>query len=446
MVVEADTRVLGLTALLQLERDARHAESAVELGFLIVNDTRKIVPYRQAVLWEYDDAGMLRLVAGSGASEFEPHAPYVVWLQAMLADVPVAGLREIRTLEAASAPAAHAAGWAEFMAPHGLLVPLVSPRGDLLGGMLLAADQPWEEGRRVLLERLADAYAHAWAALVGERRRLNFRAWLTRRRVHILAALLVVLLFPLRQSVVMPASVAPRNPTVVAAPVEGVIREVHVQPSQAVRQGDPLFSFDDVDIDSRVAVAYKALDVVQADLLKNTQLAYSCDECRARLPVLRAVVEQKDAELRQVLTQKERTTVRAERDGTVVFQDRNDILGKPVSVGERVMLLASPDDSWLEMHLPVDDAMTVETGAIVRFFLNIDPLAAYDATLAQASYEAEKTAQDVIAYRLMADFSADEERPRLGLRGTARLYGSRVPLVYYLMRKPLAWLRQRMGL
>lgn len=444
MAAEADVRVLGLTTLLQLERDARHAESLVDLGFLIVNDTRKLVAYRQALLWEVDDAGLLRIAAGSGASEVEPHAPYVVWAQRLLAARQAVGLREMAELDASAVDADLRAGWSEFLAPKVLLVPLVSPHGVLLGGVLLAGDHAWDEGHRVLLERLADAYAHAWSALTGDRRRRNLRAWVTRRRVHLLVIAALILLFPLRQSVVIPASVSARNPVVVAAPLSGVVREVHVAPNTEVAVGTPLFSFDNTDIDSRVDVSRKALDVAQAEYLKNAQMAYSCDDCRSRLPVLQAQVAQKDAELRQAISQQERLVVRAEIDGTAVFQDRNDLVGRPVTVGERVMQLAQPADSWLELHMPVDDAMTLEPGADVRFFLNVDPLAAYDAKLVQTSYEAEITPQDVLAYTLMAEF-ADADRPRLGLKGTARVYSGRVPLIYYVLRRPLAWARQRLG-
>lgn len=444
MAAEADSRVLGLTSLLQLERDARHAESLVELGFLIANETRKLVSYRQALVWEIDDAGMLRIAAGSGSSDIEPHAPYIVWIQRLLAGQQASGLLEARKLDATTVGEELQAGWKEFLAPHALLVPLVSPKGVLVGGMLLAGDHPWEEGHLVLLERLADAYAHAWSALTGDRRRRNLRAWFTRQRTRIIIAVVIVLLFPLRQTVVAPAAVSARQPVVVAAPMAGVIREVHVSPNQEVAAGTPLFSFDITDAGSRYEVARKSLDVAQAEFLKNSQLAYTCDECRSRLPVLRALAEQREAELQHAQSLLERAVVRAEAAGVVVFQDRNDLLGRPMSVGERVMLLAAPEDSWLEIHMPVQDAITLDPGADVRFFLNIDPLAAYDAVLVRTSYEAEKTPQDVLAYTLMADFS-EAEKPRLGLKGTARVYGKRVPLVYYVLRRPLAWTRQQLG-
>lgn len=49
-----------------------------------------------------------------------------------------------------------------------------------------------------------------------------------------------------------------------------------------------------------------------------------------------------------------------------------------------------------------------------------------------------------LAYRLDARF--DEAPPRIGLRGTAKLFGERAPLALYLLRRPLAGLRQSVGL
>lgn len=444
MASDAEARLAGVSTLLQLERDARHADTPVALGFLIVNETRKLIPYLQAHLWDVDDGGRVRIISASGTSEVDPHAPLIVWLHGLLKLQNAAGIREIREYSAKDVDESLHRDWAEFLPSRILLVPMISPQGVMLGGLLLTSDSGWEEGHRVLLTRLADAYAHAWQALAGERRRFNLRAWISARRTAVILALAALMLFPLRQSVVVPASVGPRHPFVVAAPIDGVIRDVHVTPNQQIRAGDALFSFDQSELDSRVELALKALDVAMADLMKNTQLAYTCDECRSRLPVLHAVVEQKEAELARARSQQERSLVRAEQSGVVVFKDRNELLGRPTSVGERVMWLAETDDSWLEISLPVEDAVNLEPGTDIRFFPNIDPLNAYNATLVYASYEAEVTAQDVLAYSLKAAF-AEGNHPRLGLKGTARIYGERVPLVYFLLRRPMAWLRQRVG-
>jgi hypothetical protein len=63
-----------------------------------------------------------------------------------------------------------------------------------------------------------------------------------------------------------------------------------------------------------------------------------------------------------------------------------------------------------------------------------------------ASYEARMVEGDVLAYRIYAAIDSTPRDLRLGIRGTAQISGERVFLAYYLFRKPIAVLRQRIGL
>jgi len=69
---------LALAALLQLLHRARDAESAVQLGFVMVNETVQLLPYRQAAFWR--EGVFQRIEAVSGLSELDPTAPYIQWL------------------------------------------------------------------------------------------------------------------------------------------------------------------------------------------------------------------------------------------------------------------------------------------------------------------------------------------------------------------------------
>ena len=79
-------------------------------------------------------------------------------------------------------------------------------------------------------------------------------------------------------------------------------------------------------------------------------------------------------------------------------------------------------------------------------FLNIDPTHPLDAQLRQTSYEAEVTPDDILAFRLKASFDEGTQLPRIGLKGTAKIYGNQVPLIYYLMRRPISAVRQTLGI
>src|SRR5258708_7315302 len=75
-----DDELLGLGTLVQLGKRARGAATTEELGFIAVNETHALAPYRQAALWRRDAKGAGGVVAVSGAPAIERDAPFALWL------------------------------------------------------------------------------------------------------------------------------------------------------------------------------------------------------------------------------------------------------------------------------------------------------------------------------------------------------------------------------
>ncbi|PMZ59601.1 HlyD family secretion protein, partial [Pseudomonas sp. GW247-3R2A] len=121
-------------------------------------------------------------------------------------------------------------------------LPLIDHQGEVVGGLWLARDLPWNPSEQVLLSQLGDTYSHAWLAL-QPRKPWRLR-WTRKRRVALVAVLLLGLLIPVRQSVLAPAEVVPLGGRVVAAPLDGVIAEFLVKPNQTVKAGDLLLRFE----------------------------------------------------------------------------------------------------------------------------------------------------------------------------------------------------------
>ena len=80
-----EAQLFGLSTLVQLVRRARHAATAQELAFVMVNETHALVPYRQAVLWRRDAIGGGGVVAISGGAVVERNAPITLWLNRAMA-------------------------------------------------------------------------------------------------------------------------------------------------------------------------------------------------------------------------------------------------------------------------------------------------------------------------------------------------------------------------
>jgi hypothetical protein len=216
-----------------------------------------------------------------------------------------------------------------------------------------------------------------------------------------------------------------------------------VTPNQQVRRGDLLFSLEDTELSNRLIVAQRAFQVAEAEYLKNAQASFNCDSCRGRVAQMQAVMEKERAQVDWATAQLAQSQVRAAHDGIVVFSDASDLEGRPVSVGERIMLIADREKMRLRILLPINDAIATEPDTPVVFYPNVNPLAAVDASVLRSSYEPTLQPDRSMAYVLHARF--EEKGARLGWRGTAKIYGSRAPLIYQVLRKPLARLRQVLG-
>ena len=125
---------------------------------------------------------------------------------------------------------------------------------------------------------------------------------------------------------------------------------------------------------------------------------------------------------------------------------QEDWRGRPVQVGERVMLIADPSLIDVTIYLPPDDAVELEPGAQVNLLLHVDPLSPLEAKIERSSYEATLAPDGTLAYVIRAQLGQGQGLPRIGLRGTAKIYAGRVTLAYYLLRKPLAFLRRSLGI
>ncbi|MBD9680251.1 HlyD family efflux transporter periplasmic adaptor subunit [Pseudomonas sp. PDM18] len=423
---------------LGLQRQARAADSLERLCFAMVNDGQALFGFRHGALVI---AGKVRAL--TGISQVEPNAPFVAYIEGACSELHAAGL-----LDEPGAVDCHLLSeqlrldQQQMSLPQVFWLPLRDRAGICFGGLWLAREQPWNSAEHALLVELGETYSHAWLALQP---RLPWRLrWPKRRLAVALGAAALLLLLPIRQSALAPAEVVPKGGRVIAAPLDGVIAQVVVRPNQTVQRGDLLVRFDATTLKAQADVAERALAVAEAELKANSQRAFQDGESAARLDLLAARVEQKRAERDYARDLLQRSEVRAEQSGVAVFADAERWTGKPVRTGERLMEIADPQSAELRIELPTGNVMQLDNDAEVALFLDNQPLTSVPARLQRIGYEAEPVPGGGLAYRLLAGF--DEAPPRIGLRGTAKLYGERAPLGYYLLRRPLTALRQTLGL
>jgi len=438
----------GIAALLSLEQQAWETPDAEGLGFCMVNETHNLVEYRQAVLLEA--RGRERITAVSGLPVLQRDAPFMQWMLRLNSYLYAAGHKEAFVLSIKDVPEDMVEGWKEWLPQHVIWIPLNASK-KRLGGMLLVRDRAWTQAEMTLLNHLRHVYAHAWFAhLVKESnwswQRIKAR-WISNRWRFwgVMAVVLFVLFAPIRQSVLAPAEVRPLDAQVVRSPLAGIVDKVNIEPNQPVKKGDVLIVLDDDEISTKLQMANKEMSMMEAKYNQLIQQSFRDARSKASLMTLRAKALQKRDDVDFLKRQMDKLEIKAPRDGLALFTDSDDLIGRPVRIGERLVVIADPTKAEIRMMLPVGNSLIFPEKAKVSLFLNMEPTHSIPAVLSYAAYQAQQDSGGVLAYEMRAQFEANQKPPRIGLRGVAKVYGKQVPMIYYLLRRPLAVARQKLG-
>lgn len=436
-----------LLALLAIEAEAREAATETELLALIANETRKLARAQQIFVTSTRSGGMI-VSAVSGVPTVDRTSPLIQWIERTVLQVSAnesfAAVREFNLLAYAEKSDSTAKS---YPLPEALWAPFRRRNGSIFGGMLLTRDGPWTERDEVIVKRLAGTFAHAWESLASASPLLKrFNAG---RHAALLSAVLaaILMVFPVSMTTLAPAEVAPFHPLVVSAPIDGVIESIPGEPNSHVKKGQVLLRFADTTLRNRLEVAEREVMVSEARLKTTTQIAFSDVRGKHDLAVARAELSLKTAERDYARELLSKTVIAAERDGFIIFGDKNEMVGRPVAVGERLMELANPANIEFKIDVPVADSIILKGGARVKVFLDSDPLHSLEGHIVRSDYVARVNDGSQLSFRVVAAMNPTSLGvPRLGARGTAQIYGARVPLIFYLLRRPFSTLRQWTGL
>lgn len=451
------TRAQIAENLLAIEAEIRGLNSLSELRYFAVNEFHKLTGASQILFHAPRRSSAVGpIITVRGLAIPDPNAPLLCWLEKSIGGaisrqinqsvrsqegaLPKTDSWQFR-LDTASSPSQ------TFTTPAVLTVPLHDTAvKHTLGAVSFLSRRALEPAQVAIAERLCLTLAHAMARFSrprGEWWQLKFA-----RLVAIgAAALALLLLLPVTMTVTAPATIRPVGPEVVAAPISGVIEKIFVDPNQQVVEGDLLFKFNHTQWQNEHDLADKAVAVAQARFKRASQDAFTAGEGRRELAIAEAelalAVTEKTAALRRLAL----TEVRAGSSGIVLFDSHEKWAGKPVSTGERVMRISATDRLELVIDLAVNDNILLPENARVRMFPDANPLSPVEARLVQVSYETEMSERGTPVFKLVAEpLHGRTDDLKLGMRGTAQVYGEPVALWYFLFRKPLAFVRQFAGI
>lgn len=429
-----------LATLHDLTMEALRAESLRKLHFVVLNHSARIADFDRAWLWDVADRP--RLIGISGLATVDRGSRAARGWREVLRSMP--DLAEAALVDPPPGRVAEGSAASAVWLP-------IAVEGRRRYGLLLERNEApaWNKADLGRLSPLAAAYGGAYRVFVG-RKFVGGRVWRWTRRlagVVCLAVLCWALVFvkaPLR--IVAPCEVVATRPAPVNAPLDGIIRSVKVRPGQAVAAGEALFEYDGEIAREELAVSRKQVEVARTALNRASALALSGQGSRAEVEMLRNRLEQERVRLETAEAKMDKLVAAAPSPGIVVMGDPAMLEGRPVMLGETVLILVNDDVTHLRIWLPQDDRIDFDRAKPVRVFLHADAGSRRAAELVYVAAHAQPGQDGVYGFMAEAEWRGGEGGGvKLGLKGTAILYGSDVPLWYWLLRKPVATVRRFLG-
>jgi multidrug resistance efflux pump len=426
-----------LWKLLELKEGLDKAGDLRAARVVLVNLIANLVSSDQAVLW----CGSTTPAAASNVKEIDRHAPHIQDLRRLYKT----------TLSKAQKPFILSSDCLDSVpsfkgAQGGMYVPL--PNAD--GGLLVVKGQGQYRSAQLAVMGLVTMIA---AGKVVPRPGGLRQVLTTARAPYVFVGSVAILLLlasfiPVPQTILAPVEIISRDISYIKAPANGLIRDVFVEPGDFVERGASLINLDTAQLEAQLEIALAEHAQLSVEYEQETIKALSEASARFRLAEIQAGLSEKSAQVDFLEEQIRQHAVTAPRSGVVSISEIEEIRGRPVSIGETLMTIADPEQLELELWLPLQTSLPVDAGDAVTVFLNSNPIDPYNGAVRYVTSQPQMRPDNSMGYRGRASLNEADKLPNsvLGQQGVARINTGIESLFMKLMRQPIAWIRQSVGI
>ncbi len=264
--------------------------------------------------------------------------------------------------------------------------------------------------------------------------------WAKLTAVLLLAAILAVTLIQQPFRVTAPFTFEAVTQRTVAAPFNGFLMTVNVEPGDAVNAGDVLATLDTAELRLQLAqaMAEQRTFMKQADIARREHKAVEVQIAEAR-------AAEQQARIDLLTFQINHAELKAPVAGTVVTGDLKQKLGAPVSKGDALFEVAPLAALRAVLRVPDDDIAFVRAGQPGALAAALDPGRAVPFTVEQVNPIAEVIAEQNV-FRVKAELADKPAWLRPGIEGIAKIDAGRASIAWVWTREAIAWVRLKLWL
>lgn len=440
---DASQAIHLLASINRLGLKAFNADTKQALTFLMLNDTLKVVKYQRAGLWKVSGR-TAELLGISGYSVFNDQTPFVrTWgdLVAKIEDPKKAQIVPVKQ----AIPDQNQPQNLNQPPPNVLWMP-ITVSGSTVVGLWLERGykQPWKDDEIEILNFLMQNYGASW----NKFSRINFgKIKFNKPLIYSVAAiiaLLVIIRIPI--PIAAPCEVVPQFPISITAPLDGIIDHIAVQPGQQVKKGEILLEYDKRVPLQELKVAEDQVKIIQSELKRANSLAFKDKKALEQVGISKEKLRREKAQESLARYKVEQLDIKSPIDGVVVLENADLWRGNPVHMGENIMMVSDPAKTKLKIWIPESDNVALKQQSTVKVILNVMPENSYYATLSYIGDYTTENEKQMPSFLAEAEWQQAPEHAMPGLKGTAILYGEKVSLMYWIVRRPWIYLRSVLGL
>lgn len=429
---------------------AFNAQNLQNLIFIILNDTYQVVKYDRSVLFNMH-SNKVDILGISGQANFNLQTELASRLRQAVQNLKQRSVQRVLTSEDFPESLEN---WEyiQSLRPSTVYWVPISAGKEELGLWLEKYDDPeakqvFESYGPLLKEMLIPAYTVAWEKTSHRFVSHKILRHITLKKTALFFLFLLTLLFfiPIRLRIVAPCEVAAKDSFVIAAPIDGIIAQIDVSPGQQVKKDQILFEYDKKIPLYRYQAILKDVEILQAEYNQTYALGIENDESMSKLSLIDFKLKKSKVELAFVKQQLMLLTKKSPIEGLVSVDNPDDWRGKPVKTGEKIMTINDQLHTKVKIWIPEQDNISFAFDIPIEVFLNSIPSKTFYAKFLFIAPEVKVTEGELPSFEAEAEWLNIDKTPKLGLKGSAVIYGEKVSLFYYLFRKPIGVLRKFIG-
>lgn len=451
----------ALSAVLRLGHDAFEKPTLEQLAVHIVNNSRIVAPYDRTALLDMR-SGWPKAIAVMGQPEVNSNSEYCINLVNIVqpfenidkVTIPTeAILNELGARKGAFDALEYFSSYEKQL----VLFPIrpVNPGKSNCKPFIWVIEFNSDvniNSATSLLPLLCQHYGEAIALLLKEGRRkiishdITRSNWMKPSKIAVgIVIVFIIAMFAVRvsQSVSADFEIIPAKENNYYAPFDGIIAKCYLKNGDNVKTGDNVLIYDTNEREFDLAGAINIYNKTSAQLDLVQQQSFKDISKRGEVRLLELQKEKSAISINRNKWYIEKSSIKAEQNGILSIGEKDKLEGKAVRAGDKLFEILTTGNLNAMVFVDEQNASVLSDGCKITLYLHTKPEMPLVGKIIASSPKPTLTEKKTYCYQIRLELNNDQQNGLIcGMRGVARVSGTRVWLGYYLFRNLVLWWRR----